>query len=149
VEPITIGVLGFLAGNTLGGLVGYLFGKSAAQQEIQQLQSMCQELMALNADREAEVIRVKTSIQELRDQIQEINSHRTGVFKFFAWIFAEFPEVVSLYRQIRKERSESQMLLQKVDSATNELNAAIGEKLAELQIKYPEEIAELLSAAEA
>ena len=142
-DRLIAGLIGLIVGGTIGAVLGRLFGKSEAEQEIQALQQMCERLMAINAEREAEVQGLRRYVRETRAEIREIEAHRTGILKFFVWLFAEFPEVIRLYRRIRGERRRNRERLAEIDRSAAALQAEIEEKIRVLNENYPEEMAEL------
>ena len=137
-DPITIFLLGGAAGGAVGSFFGWLFGKSAAAEEIERLQLLVIQIVDLNAAREAEIERLRCACDELRAEVRAIKANRGAVARFVRWVAAEEPEVIERYQAIEAAQEEARELEQVMAEEAQELD----EEILRLRSQYPAEMAE-------
>jgi len=137
--PVALAVIAFLAGSSGGGILGYIFGKSKAQAEIERLTKMAQEYAELARKSQERVKQLETHIQRLKYELDSIKSQRNMIERFMVFVRGEHPEVIAKYNAISASMAGIEAEQTKVQQREQALHALY----AELKAKYPKEMAQL------
>jgi len=123
-----------------------LWGRSQAAEEIRQLQLQVQKLTEVNRAREEEIRSLNATIYTIRKEIREISQRQRGILNFLAWLFTGFPEVLRLYKEIRRAKAESKVKVTKIDYSIRSIEREIDSHIKQLAEKYPSVLKDFGSA---
>jgi hypothetical protein len=103
-------------------------------------------LTEVNRAREEEIRSLKIKIHAIHAEIREINKRERGIFGFLTWLFTGFPEVLRLYKAIRRVKAESKSRVTEIDADLRSVKTEIDNRIKQLMEKYPSELKEIAAA---
>jgi septal ring factor EnvC (AmiA/AmiB activator) len=139
-DPITITVITAILSGGLGGVIGFLFGKSDAEKKIEALILEITRLVEINQRREKQIMQLTQEIETLKSEIQKIKKSRSIIMRFIYWIIKEQPQVIELYNSITIKKDE-------IETNQEEINrnlGAIETKIDDATKEYPEQMGKLI-----